>query len=99
MSSEIDGVTCLKCGGVEITIENVFNEAVGSRRKASCAYCGTYIKFLPSLDSSGDFIMPFGKHKGEKLDQIPRDYLHWILINLRLQSRMKHHVTSVLGIK
>ena len=26
-----------------------------------------------------EFIMPFGKHKGEPLTDIPRSYLEWIL--------------------
>ena len=24
-------------------------------------------------------VMPFGKHKGQKMDKVPRDYLEWLL--------------------
>ena len=32
-------------------------------------------------DPYGNFIMPFGKHKGQKLKDVPVDYLLWILEN------------------
>lgn len=32
-------------------------------------------------DPYGNFIMPFGKHKGTKLKDVPIDYLLWILEN------------------
>ena len=28
-------------------------------------------------DDCRDFILPFGKHKGERLDDVPLDYLDW----------------------
>lgn len=39
--------------------------------------------FLDSLDekvkiNDGTFIMPFGKHKGKTMEEIPSDYLKWI---------------------
>jgi hypothetical protein len=29
--------------------------------------------------------MPFGKHKGEDIDDVPRDYLRWVLSNVDLR--------------
>lgn len=29
--------------------------------------------------STGDFVMPFGKHRGEPLSDIPTDYLDYVL--------------------
>jgi hypothetical protein len=32
-------------------------------------------------DPYGNFVMPFGKHRGQKLKDIPIDYLIWLLDN------------------
>ena len=26
-------------------------------------------------------LMPFGKHKGERMEEVPADYLHWLWTN------------------
>ena len=28
---------------------------------------------------SSDYVMPWGKHKGEKLMDVPRSYIEWVL--------------------
>lgn len=47
--------------------------------------CGTAIAEIPkviSMQELGDLEMPFGKHKGRRLNEIPRDYLAWCVANL-----------------
>lgn len=40
--------------------------------------------------------MPFGKHKGERIDEIPSDYLRWLLDNANLDDEIAAHVAEVL---
>ncbi len=38
--------------------------------------------------------MPFGKHKGQKMDKVPRDYLEWLLttdLDEDLEYSVKHY--------
>lgn len=42
--------------------------------------------------------MPFGKHKGTDVQDIPESYLEWLLENVRLRSSLKAAVCGVLGI-
>jgi hypothetical protein len=37
-------------------------------------------------------IMPFGKHKGEKLGNVPSSYLLWIYDNLDLRDDLKDYI-------
>ena len=43
-----------------------------------------------------DRLMPFGKHKGERLHLIPRAYLLWLLKAVRLQPDLKQDVERTL---
>lgn len=40
--------------------------------------------------------MPFGKHKGQKMDQVPRDYLNWLLTT-DLDEDLAYTVRRCLG--
>lgn len=43
--------------------------------------------------------MPFGKHRGEELDQIPEDYLIWVLEKAdRASPLLKMAIRRVLGL-
>lgn len=70
-------IKCSKCSCTQYTqLES--KDSQGRRRiKAMCAKCQAYIKFLPIHDDLGNFEMPFGKHKGKKLSEIPKEYLEW----------------------
>jgi hypothetical protein len=42
--------------------------------------------------------MPFGKHKGRLISEIPRDYLRWLLDNVRdLEPYLRQQVLEALG--
>jgi len=34
---------------------------------------------LPDPEAAGEFVMSWGKHRGEKLSEIPNDYLLWVI--------------------
>ena len=38
-------------------------------------------KKLPSGNLDDDALMPFGKHKGKKMTEVPVHYLHWLYCN------------------
>jgi exodeoxyribonuclease X len=41
-------------------------------------------------------VMPFGKHKGQKMDKVPRDYLEWLLTT-DLDEDLEYTVGHYLG--
>jgi hypothetical protein len=41
--------------------------------------------------------MPFGKHKGQELSEIPPDYLQWITDNLTIAGDLADEIYRVLG--
>jgi len=41
--------------------------------------------------------MPFGKHRGEELSQIPADYLEWLLSLSDLRNSLRQAVAHELG--
>lgn len=41
------------------------------------------------LESAKSFTMPFGKHKGKKLTEIPESYVKWMLENISDGSVLK----------
>lgn len=41
--------------------------------------------------------MPFGRHKGKRLDQIPRGYLRWAQANVEMSGWLKTAVDAVVA--
>lgn len=54
------------------------------------------IKLEPTFED--DDIFPFGKYKGERFEDVPADYFHWIWINkvyvgnVRLENYIKNNL-------
>ncbi|MCY1465055.1 hypothetical protein D9M71_831560 [compost metagenome] len=46
------------------------------------AECNTLSEFLEWLKPEPPSTMPFGKHKGAKLCNLPKDYVSWALKNM-----------------
>ncbi len=43
--------------------------------------------------------MPFGKHRGEQLGNVPRDYLLWVLDNCgNISPTLRNEIRRILGI-
>lgn len=45
-----------------------------------------------------DSIMPFGKYKGEKLGDVPADYLLWLYENDRCDRKVKSYVEENMDV-
>lgn len=48
--------------------------------------------------NAADVVMPFGKHKGKKLKDVPESYLKWMLENVNLKPLLKSAVQTHLGV-
>lgn len=60
-----------------------------------CIGCGKWWKWEAqpiTRERAAAFVLPFGKHKGKKLAEVPRDYLEWAahkMDNARIQAMAK----------
>lgn len=87
-------LVCPKCKSTDYREVRTKDSIGRFRVKAECAKCSAYIKFL-FIDGIGDdekiaeYEMPFGKHKGEKLIDIPQDYLEWASNNFEKGTALK----------
>lgn len=50
----------------------------------------------PSPQTNGP-VMPFGKHKGELLVDIPGSYLRWVLDNLDINGSLRDDIEAIVG--
>lgn len=56
-----------------------------------CAWCGgrlVHSRACNELVKSWDLIMPYGKHKGRPLSEVPLDYLEWLLVRPGLDAQL-----------
>ena len=63
-----------------------------------CKFCGAWIKWLKQNNPWRDFVMPFGKYKGEKLIDILNsnpNYLEW-LSTKELHGRVKQVIEECM---
>ena len=86
-------VVCVRCG----TVNEYDVHRSGDHVKATCQNCGKYIKFVRQAKTEGDAlkddsVMPYGKHKGEKLIDIPDEYFLWMYDNDKLSPPLRKYV-------
>ena len=46
-----------------------------------CSVCGSFRGWEPkpmTRERAAEMVLPFGKHSGTKLGEVPRDYLEWM---------------------
>jgi hypothetical protein len=53
---------------------------------------GHFIKFLPQ--NNPVFAMPFGKHRGLAIRDLPDSYLSWMLENADLKNSLRRHLEA-----
>lgn len=72
-----DDAVCDTCGRL---LEHAVEKEVGPHIGVYCR-CGKWLawKSKPlTSERARAFVMPYGRHKGQRLDEIPRDYLDWL---------------------
>jgi uncharacterized protein (DUF3820 family)/ribosomal protein L37E len=88
-------ISCKKCG----LVNSYHVQQRGPHRTAYCDGCGAYIKHLPQEES--EFIMPFGKYKGEPLSMMVSDdeikYLEWVSEQPWLKGNVKTRILNHLN--
>lgn len=60
---------------------------------------GRSLEELASATDRTVLIMPFGKHQGTPILQLPRQYLNWALDNMDLESNLKSSMEKALALK
>ena len=73
--------SCFYCGS-----QDLFTKEKTPHVGLFCARCGRWIKWLPQ--GRPVVAMPFGKHRGTPISDLPDDYLNWILENLELKGSL-----------
>jgi hypothetical protein len=81
--SNFPNQSCHRCGSSShlVTHEREFSN--GTHHIELRCSNGHYIKFLPQ--NKPVLTMPFGKHRGTAIRELPNDYLNWILENVDLK--------------
>jgi uncharacterized protein (DUF3820 family) len=64
--------------------------------RQTCRDCGKFLGFKQQ-DLPANFIMPFGKHKGENIDDLKHDYLKWLHDQEWVKDNMKSRIDQILS--
>ena len=78
-------VCCERCQTAYL-LKDIKLSQSGNHLRADCPMCGRFLKFVRQSEPSGDEVMPFGKHKGEKISDIvteDNNYAQWASENLK----------------
>ncbi len=65
-----------------------------------CVWCGGHYRHNPAcvaLHPDWRVAMPFGKHKGKPLDEVPREYLLWLVGRLDAESPLAQDIAHTIG--
>jgi uncharacterized protein (DUF3820 family)/uncharacterized protein YbaR (Trm112 family) len=64
--------------------------------EAYCMVCDKWLKLVPQNKPIEEIIMPFGKYKGTKLVEIPKDYFEFIIQNNYAKGNLKKQIESLI---
>ncbi len=84
---KIATLDCSHCGSFAIE-----TRTCGPHLGVYCARCGRWITWAPS--GRPIEVMPFGKHKGSPIADLPHAYLEWVLENLKLRGSLLRALES-----
>jgi len=96
------GNTCLKMGKkraqVDATLTVAALSEIFSQDLEDMDIQGnpTETNYRPKVDNVADIVLTFGKHKGKKLGDVPRDYIEWLAKNAR-DEWLKDAATKLLS--
>ena len=73
---------CSHCGSTDI-----YTKPKTPHIGLYCRACGKWIKWLPQEKTIDT--MPFGKHKGVAITELPDNYLDWLLTSCELKGSLR----------
>jgi len=86
--------TCRRCGSIDlITKPRVFSN--GTTHLETRCDRGHFIEF--SWQGKPLEVMPFGKHKGRRIRDLPRDYLRWLLTRADISRSLRRAIEILTG--
>lgn len=65
-----------------------------------CPWCGGRLRHSQAcheLTKSWEPTMPFGKHKGRPISEVPKDYLYWLITRGGLDSELQAAIQGCLS--
>ena len=74
--------------------EQIFKNGVKHLRK-ECKKCNKFLGFVQQ-ELKDDYILPFGKHKGELLKNVDKGYLNWLYDQDWVKENLKELILSLL---
>ena len=57
-----------------------------------CRACGRWLKWLPKGHA---VIMPFGKYRGQSVENLPHEYAAWMIHNVNVKGSLKIALKAV----
>jgi hypothetical protein len=86
---------CGRCGSSDLDVADGKGPHKASIVCRSCGRFVGWVGFPIVADEAATFVMPFGRHKGAPLGELPRDYLSWLATNIR--GRIAERARVLLG--
>jgi len=87
-------IICKNCGCVDEPDMKLLESNKAMQMK--CQHCGTFLGNCRYAKPE-TFVMPFGKYKGERLIDIPKNYLEWLYFEFGgLNGNLKESIKSIL---
>ena len=86
-------MVCKECGVIGVPNYKYLesNKAIQMR----CKECGTFLGNF-KYGTPETYTMPFGKHKGERLIDLPESYLDWLYHKCDLSNNLYEAVEAIL---
>jgi len=91
---------CTSCNAIHKYVTTKYKKNGATWHQARCGQCDGKpfdLANIVTLENAKEYIMYFGqKYKGSKLDDIPTDYLEWVLRTVVISATFRKNIIVVL---
>jgi len=88
---------CIKCGSMKKQVLSYVMRSESGEgedtHRLRCLECYKGLCTLPikiEAEDAESYVLHFGKHKGSRISNVPKDYLRWVRRNAGLKSSHRH---------